>query len=85
MKAWWPLVVAVLLPGGLIIAALELWRRHRSEQRRSDLVPRWGAFITSPAADGEPTIAPANLPAVRERKAVVQRVERFRYRLTGRS
>lgn len=85
MKAWWPLVVAVILPGGLIIAALEIYRRHRAEQRRSDLVPRWKVFIETAQVDGDRTIRPANVPPVRERKAVVQRVDRFRYRLTGRS
>lgn len=76
MKTWQLVLVALVLPGGLLVAALELWRRWRIEE--PDLVPRWKAFIES-----EPVIQAANVPPVKKIEAVKAgyRVERFHRRM----
>lgn len=84
MKGWLLYVAIAVLPGGVIIAGILAFRRYQAEQQRTDLVPRWRAFIKRDAAEGEPTIPPANVPPVVERKAVSHH-DRFRYRVMGRS
>jgi len=45
------------------------WLSRRRGAQTPDLVPRWKAFLTSPAADGEPVIRPANVPPVKKLQA----------------
>ena len=44
------------------------WLSRRRGAQTPDLVPRWKAFVLSPAADGEPVIRPANVPPVKKLK-----------------
>lgn len=69
MNRYWPLLL-ILLPGGCLVAALVWWRRQQAEAQRTDLVPRWKAFLETPPVDGEKWIPPANVPAVRRLKGV---------------
>lgn len=41
------------------------WRRLFGFDAAAEFMPRWKAFLTAPAAQGEPTIAPAKVPAVK--------------------
>lgn len=61
MNAWWPFLVAVVLPGGCIVAVLELLRRRHAREHAADYVDRIQALKTD---------RPMALPAVRERKGV---------------
>lgn len=63
MTRWWP-VLLLLLPGGCLLAAFAWWRRRRAEEDRTDLVPRWAAFIKA-----EPRIPPAKVPEIQTLKA----------------
>ncbi len=76
------IAAAFVLPGGSVLLLLEwLYRRHQ-RTHQPDLVPRWKAFIDAPAAEGEPTIAPAKVPSVKRLTAEkVDRFRRFRQRL----
>lgn len=40
MKAYWPWLVAILLPGGSIIAILEWWRRRHAREHAANYVER---------------------------------------------
>ena len=82
MKPWLLWAMAVLLPGGCLLVALELWRRHRVAANRPDLIERWRTLFRSGPAQGEPPIPAANVPPIVPLKAVkAARVSRFRARL----
>lgn len=52
------------------------WLSQLQKRREQpDFPARWKAFIESPAASGEPTIKPANVPPVRALKG--QKVDIF--------
>jgi hypothetical protein len=71
-RSTFAVLVALLVPGGLFVAACLYLRRfalERQKEERADLVTRWRAFIERPAPDGEPTIQPAAVPPVRPLKA----------------
>lgn len=76
MKVWLPILIAVCVPGGCLIAlAMEIARRRRDAE--PNLVPRWKAFIES-----DPIIVPAAVPPLRPLKAQrVDRIARFKHRL----
>lgn len=74
MKAWWPALVAILVPGGLILAALELLRRRQAREHAADYVQRIQVLKTE---------TPLALPAIKPLQAhkVISRVSRFGQRL----
>ncbi len=73
MTHWWWLPLGL---GVWALIGLEFRRRHVAREKQPNLVPRWKAFIESPAADGEPTIQPAAVPPVVRRRA--KKSSRFR-------
>lgn len=77
--------IGVLAAMGILALVHQHFAPRAHEETRADLVPRWKAFLEQPAAEGEPTIAPAAVPALKPLKAEQQRwtsrVSRFHQRV----
>lgn len=89
MRAWWPWLAMVVLPGGILIASLELLRRRHAREHAADYVTRI-AVLKSDTPLALPTVRPlravkkvvAPEPKKRRRAPSRNRVSRFEQRLT---